>query len=324
MSAAVLSKEPESLRPDDPRVSVIMPVYNGERYLRAALRSALAQTFASFEVIVIDDGSTDRSGEIAREFASRHPHHVKYFAQRNVGLVAARNAAIAQSSGRYLALLDCDDVWMPDHLAQAVEALDADPNTVLVHADVRFIDEHGTVIRDVRKRSRWNTGRDDPFRAILLRYQHVACPTAVFRKDCAIAVDGFDARYNKLGCEDRDLWLRLALRGRVRYLDYLAADYRTHSESMSCNLERMLQARTLLTQRMRDFPQGSRLYRAARSAVALSEAEECSRDTEIARVLRSYARAICLRPVDLRAWRGLLSTLVAPVRRRRLQGKVAS
>ncbi|MFC3549821.1 glycosyltransferase family 2 protein [Lysobacter cavernae] len=294
-----------------PVVSAITPVYNGERYLEAALRSALAQSFSGLEIIVLNDGSSDRSGEIARDYAATYPQTVRYFEQANAGLCAARNAAMVEARGRYLALLDCDDLWMPQHLSQAVAALEADPGTVLVHADVRFVDEHDTVTALFLDRGRWSRWADDPFRAILLRHEHVACPTAVFRRDMAEALGGFDLRYSYLGCEDRDLWLRLCLRGRVRHLSYHGADYRVHGGGMSRNRERMLRARQLLVERMRDFPEGRRLHSAAQAALALSEAEECSPEREYQRMWQAYLQAVHLNPRDTRGWRGLLRASAA-------------
>ena len=110
-----------------PLVSAIVPVYNGERFLRAALDSALAQTCQDIEIIVIDDGSKDSSGAIADEYAARHPGKFVVIHQPNGGLVVARNAGLAVARGRYVALLDADDEWLPHHLAASVEVLEKSP-----------------------------------------------------------------------------------------------------------------------------------------------------------------------------------------------------
>jgi len=102
------------------RVSVIVPVFNGEAFLREAVESALAQTHPPLEIVVCDDGSTDRTPEIARSLP------VLYLRQENAGVSAARNAAIGRASGDYLALLDADDIWFPEKLAVQLEALAAD------------------------------------------------------------------------------------------------------------------------------------------------------------------------------------------------------
>ena len=96
---------------DHPLVSVIVPVYNGAQYLRAALESVFAQTYQPFEVIVVDDGSADESGEIAQSF-----HDVNYIPQANQGVAAARNHGIEAARGEFLAFLDQDDLWTPEKL----------------------------------------------------------------------------------------------------------------------------------------------------------------------------------------------------------------
>src|SRR5690606_14482387 len=143
--------------------------------------SALSQSYRSFEVIVVDDGSTDATGAIARSYAYRSNGRVRLVRQANAGLPAARNAAIAVARGEFFALLDSDDVWMPNHLAHAVAALDADPTVGLVHANIERMDAHGCGL-GVPPRF-WNL-KPDAYAAIALRHEHVSCPTAVFRRAC--------------------------------------------------------------------------------------------------------------------------------------------
>lgn len=104
---------------DGPTVSVIIPVYNGERFLAEAIRSALDQTLSPAEIIVIDDGSTDASAEVARGFGPP----VRVLAQANLGPAAARNLGVAHAAGDLLAFLDADDLWMPEKLAYQVQFL---------------------------------------------------------------------------------------------------------------------------------------------------------------------------------------------------------
>lgn len=283
-----------------PLVSVIVPVYNSERYLERTLESMLAQTYRHFEAIVVDDGSTDGSAAIMRRFAERDGR-VHCVSQRNAGMVGARNNGMRMARGRYYALLDSDDLWMPDHLERAVAALEADPSLVLVHAGVRFVDEQGDAFASFIDNRAWDAWVSDPFAAILLRYEHVACQTTVFRRDVIDRAGGFDDRFNKLGCEDRDLWLRLARLGGVRYLPYHGADYRVHAGGMSRNAERMLKARLILAEKMRQYPEGRRLYRRARAAIELSRAESS------APLPAAWAcvKAIGWSPADVRAWKGL-------------------
>src|SRR5579862_805909 len=107
-----------------PRVSVIVPVFNAARTVEHAIESVQAQSFTDFEIIAIDDGSTDGSNEILRR---RYGDAVKMLAQKNQGPSAARNFGIANSTGEYLAFLDADDCWKPEFLTTMVAALDREP-----------------------------------------------------------------------------------------------------------------------------------------------------------------------------------------------------
>jgi glycosyltransferase involved in cell wall biosynthesis len=119
-----------------PRVSVIVPVYNGERFIAEAIDSILAQTYPSYEIIVVDDGSTDRTGAIALSYPS-----VQYLHQANAGTAAARNRGVEISRGEFLAFLDADDLWMPDKLSLQMAAFEADPALEIVSGHVeQFVD----------------------------------------------------------------------------------------------------------------------------------------------------------------------------------------
>jgi glycosyltransferase involved in cell wall biosynthesis len=120
------------MAPLQPRVSAVIPVYNGERYLREAIQSVLAQDYPDLELIVVDDGSTDGSAAIARSFGER----VRYHHQPNAGLSAAQNAGIEQARGRFIAYLDCDDLWMPDKIARQITVFDRDSAVDLVFGQV--------------------------------------------------------------------------------------------------------------------------------------------------------------------------------------------
>jgi glycosyltransferase involved in cell wall biosynthesis len=119
-----------------PRISVIVPVYNTERFIADAIKSILAQTYRSFELIVVDDGSTDQTREIILSFPS-----VKYLYQANSGVASARNRGVKTSCGEFLAFLDADDLWMPDKLSLQMAAFEADPTLEIVSGHVeQFVD----------------------------------------------------------------------------------------------------------------------------------------------------------------------------------------
>jgi glycosyltransferase involved in cell wall biosynthesis len=115
-----------------PQVTAVIPVYNGERYLREAIDSVLAQDYPSLELLVIDDGSTDGSAEIARNFGDR----IRYHYQPNAGLSAAQNAGVAEARGAFIAFLDCDDLWVPGKITLQVSVFEKETTTDMVFGHV--------------------------------------------------------------------------------------------------------------------------------------------------------------------------------------------
>lgn len=224
------------------RVSVIIPCYNGAQYLPDALDSALAQTFGDFELLIVDDGSTDDTAEVAGRYIARDRERVHYLHQPNCGLAVARNTAISHARGDLLALLDCDDIWTPERLAEGIALMDARPEVGLTHANIVYVDGEKRPIReDLVRQEQYLSGRI--FEHIYTRRAHLACPTVLFRRECVERVGGFDPELTRLGCEDRDLWLRIARKYDVAYLPKALAYYRVTAGSMSRNREKMLKAR---------------------------------------------------------------------------------
>ena len=221
-----------------------MPVYNMEKFISFAIDSVLGQTVTDFELIIIDDGSTDSSQKIIAEYTEKIPAHsckIKYSYQENRGLACARNAGIKMSSGKYIALLDPDDIWLPTRLEKGIEILDNNSNVGLVHANIIVINELNEEIYSHSKKPKFLSGRI--YKNLLLRYGHIACPTVLFRRTCLDEVGMFDEYLTYLGCEDRDLWLRIALRYEIFYINEVLAFYRKVDGSMSSKFEKMITAR---------------------------------------------------------------------------------
>jgi glycosyltransferase involved in cell wall biosynthesis len=121
-------------------VSILMPVYNGEQHLSDAIESALAQTYQNFELLIINDGSTDNSADIIRPFLK--DSRVIYIEQKNAGVAAARNTAIKHARGKYIGFLDQDDIWLNNKLEEQVAALEHDESVALVYSNQDFIDSY--------------------------------------------------------------------------------------------------------------------------------------------------------------------------------------
>jgi GT2 family glycosyltransferase len=162
----------------------------------------------------------------------------------------------------------------------------------------------------VEDEARWTRDAGDPFAAVLLRRQHIVCPTAVFRRSVVENVGAFDPAFNRLGCEDRDLWLRIAEVSRVSYLDELHARYRIHDANMSANSERMWRARRLLADKYARRPRGRPLRRRALAAIDADLGHELAMGAPLRPALAAFARALRRDPLRIDAWKGLLRRLL--------------
>jgi glycosyltransferase involved in cell wall biosynthesis len=208
-------------------VSVIMPVYGGERFVAAAIRSVLAQSYDRYELVIVNDGSPDGSaGEIARFLP--HPK-IRYTEQKNAGVANARNAGIAMSMGAAVALLDQDDLWLPDKLERQMAFLAERPDVGFVHSRVECIDGAGAT------RSCEGAIQVHPFAGrcagALLAGNAIAPLTVVMRRACLDEVGVFDQQFAP--ADDWHLWLRIARIYPVGFLDRITAQYRFHGDNVS-------------------------------------------------------------------------------------------
>jgi len=224
-----------------PKVTVLIPSYNAAHFLPISMESALSGTYQDFEIIVVDDGSVDNTKVVVQSFMNKYPGKVHYFWQENKGLAEARNTGIARSKGEYLALLDADDQWLPHRLQEGVKILDQDSSIGLVHGNITNIDADNKEINTPKRNASPPSG--SIFDNIFLRKMDIYCPTVLFRRSCCQQVGMFDINLTRLGCEDRDLWLRIAQKYKIVYIDKVLSYYRITPQSMSNNLKKMLEAR---------------------------------------------------------------------------------
>jgi Glycosyl transferase family 2 len=207
-------------------VSVVLPVYNGEGYIRQAMHSILCQTLAHFEVVVINDGSTDRTGAILQEMAAADPR-IKLISRENRGLVVSLNEGVRMSQGRLIARMDADDIALPDRLLKQFEYMERHPECVCVGSYIDLIDHAG------RRLVTWHQPmrHEDVELASLKGHGAICHPSAMIRRDALLEVGGY--RQETYPAEDLDLWLRLAEIGQLANLPEVLLQYRMLPQSIS-------------------------------------------------------------------------------------------
>lgn len=239
--------------PPDPLVSVIIPAYQAERTIGAAISSVLTQTYPHTEIVVCDDGSTDATAAIARAYGDR----VRLVRQNNAGASAARNTALAAATGELCALLDADDLWFPKYLAASVARWRAGDPRSLVSATAYFLTDEGIATK------RRVITEDIPVARQRLRALEspIVSGFTVFPRAMYAELGGFDTTLRT--AEDYDFWLRAIFHGwQVRYqLDPQAA-YRRAGGTLSTDRERMEQDEEAMLTKLSTDPR-----------VVLSEAE---------------------------------------------------
>jgi glycosyltransferase involved in cell wall biosynthesis len=183
-------------------VSVVIPVYNARDVIGATIETVLAQTWKDYEIIVVDDGSEDGSGDIVRTFGNS----VRYIRQDNTGVAGARNRGIAESKGAYIALLDHDDLWHPTKLEKQVAVLTRRPEVGLVITGIVHIGSDGKPTGEIA--GAYNP-RDRFYQLFVKGY--VPTPSAAMIRRSVFEVAGtFDADFNSAGLDDHELWPRIA------------------------------------------------------------------------------------------------------------------
>ena len=210
-------------------VDVIIPSFNAAKYLPTAIESVISQTFDDWQILLVDDGSTDNTAEVVVPFLDRLGSKIKYIRQENRGVSAARNTGIIASTAEFLALLDADDVWLPCRLSESLNVLAERPKAGLSYGLIRNIDPAGQLGSPWVGNLTHAEGHIAP--QIYMRAVELPSPTITLRRKCIDEVGKFDESLRVT--EDRDLWLRVALRYEVAFVPIVLALYRVSPNSLS-------------------------------------------------------------------------------------------
>jgi glycosyltransferase involved in cell wall biosynthesis len=244
-----------------PFVSIMMPAYNAERFIQQAIDSVLAQNYPHWELIVVDDGSTDSTRAIAESYADAR---IRVFHQANAGEAAARNHALRQMSGDLLAFVDADDTWLPDHLALTAGSLAEHSELDAVYTDGWHIDTHGNRLPSLASRRR-GPFEGDLFDAIVRASDVFGPPLCVVLRRSLVVERGLWFDPEIVIGPDWDFFTRVCETARFGYIDRQTCEYRIHQTNITVQVD--LKRRAGYLQRCRE------------KAIALSRFDECSIET---------------------------------------------
>ena len=287
-----------------PKVSVIIPAYNQASFLTEAVESVLAQTYHDFEIIVVNDGSTDDTPQVARQFGDT----LCYIYQTNQGLAAARNTGIRNARADIIALLDADDIWEPDFLEKMIQLLSVHPQAGGAYCGFQYINAQGNIVG----KPSLNVVPPELFRQTLIfKGNWLAACAVVFRRQLAEEVGLFDESLQAL--EDADLWIRLSAARPFIGLPEALVKYRQHDRNMSKDPERMVTADYLLRVKMFGPPEGEptswpELKRQAYAGVFVGGMNRYLAYGNLEKSADYFQRLIEISPslaLDMGVWRGL-------------------
>jgi len=290
-----------------PRVSVIVTCYNYAKYLEVCLKSILNQTYQDFELVIVNDGSTDDTDEIVSKFLDNKK--VRYINQSNTGQAIATNNGIRAASGELIAFLDADDLWEPTKLEKQVRLFTRDSIGV-VYSRIRFMDEAGSPL-DRQLEGKYYTPCSGYVTDALLFENFIPYSSTVVRKACFDKFGMFNPEY-KNGL-DWDLWLRISREYEFDFVDEYLLIYRIgHPGQLTSNVERSVQCADLIFDRFLESNPGVVPDSVVRKAMAYSY---CRRGNQFRKIDRKrsngfFLSALAKNPTEIGAYVGMVKNFL--------------
>ena len=296
------------MSPNVPDVSVIIPCYNGERFVSEAIESVLGQSRPDLELIVVDDGSSDRSIEIVEGYLrDRRVKHVKHGS--NKGIAAARNTGIRNSAGRYLGFLDQDDLWREGKLEAQLGLLDekAKDGAVVVFTDVEVVGLKGGAKKSLRRKVPDNieTLGPDALISNMFSRDFICIGSALINRECFGEV-GLLNEDIRSGSDDFELFIRLAQKYRFHFIDQPLIIRREHGDNYTDAEKMMPDALKILDRVLKERPALSRIEGKVRNRYLYFLARDLQIKGERARAIEAYKKAVRARPLRAKSFLALL------------------
>ena len=295
-----------------PLVSVIIPCYNGEKFISEAIESVLNQTYQNFEIIVVDDGSTDSSKSVIEPFL-KDPRIKLIEHGQNMGIPVARNTGIKMSKGEFVAFLDQDDLWLPEKLERQIALFEHSPPDVgLVFSNINTVDSDG-VIKEYKSMRHIPSHINElaPQEVLKAVFLHNFIPmiTVLVRRACFDTVGLLDESL-KGGCDDYDFCLRLAAKYKVKYLDVPLALHRIHEANYS-NMERFFRDDMRIVDKiLAQFPFLAPLKKKKLATLYCCLGIDYQLRGDFSRARLTLCKAIRYRPLSIKPFLALLLSLL--------------
>lgn len=295
--------------PAPPGISVIIPAYNCAGYLPEAIESVLAQTLEDYELIVVDDGSTDGTEKVVKRYGDR----VRYLRQENRGPGAAKNLGIRNCRGSLIATLDADDKWRPEKLAIQYEYMSSHPEVGLVYSDASSFDAKG--IRTIAYNKNYRRVFQGMVFDRLILKNFIASITIMVRKECLDRVGLFPENF--MISEDWHLWLRIAREYPIGYIDQPLAMYRLQEKSLTWDYPRAYPDRMRVLDEMAAlypdyFERNKRLISKARGGVLMRYGYALFHAGDYGNSRTALLGSIRKDPLQLKSYLYLAGLLVPP------------
>lgn len=237
-----------------PLVTVLMSVYNGEKYLKDAINSVLSQSFTNYEFLIINDGSTDGTKELLDKYTSNDPRVHLIHLPKNRGLTAALNLGVDMAKGKWVARIDCDDIWRRDRLEKQLSYLEKNQNIKLLGSSFYVINENAKIIGEIK---RYNSVLINKW--LMLWGNCFIHSSVIFDKNIAIKLGKYDSQY--FHGQDYDLWTKFAMNYDIDNLEETLISLRTHQKSITTlNFEKHIKLDLIIKQNYRKQVAGNKNY----------------------------------------------------------------